>query len=355
MRTLGSLPIEGREVPRPRGGVRTGQPTPAMATAPEALAAFHDYEPEPEDFESAVVEGLSKPQKTLPCKFFYDAEGSALFDRICELDEYYPTRTEIALLEQRAAEIARLAGPRCHLIEFGSGSSIKVRILLDALKEPVAYTAVDISRDHLLGATESLAAAHPELEVRAVCADYTKPIPLPRPERYPDAKPLGFFPGSSLGNFAPAQATAFLERTAGMLREGGGDFVIGVDLQKDPAILIPAYDDREGVTAAFNKNILARANRELGADFDLGAFVHRAIYNPERGRMEMYLVSTRGQSATVGGRVFSFGKGEAIHTENSHKYTVAGFQAMAREAGFVPEAVWCDAGNLFSIHYLRTV
>jgi L-histidine Nalpha-methyltransferase len=326
-----------------------------MATAPEALAAFHDYEPETEDFEAAVVDGLSKPQKTLPCKFFYDAEGSALFDRICELAEYYPTRTEIALLEDRSGEIARLAGPRCHLIEFGSGSSVKVRILLDALKDPVAYTAIDISRDHLLAATESLAAAHPEIEVRAVCADYTKPIPLPRPERHPDARPIGFFPGSSLGNFTPPQATAFLKRTAGMLREGRGDLVIGIDLQKDPAILIPAYDDSEGVTAAFNKNILVRANRELGTDFDLDGFSHRAVYNNDRGRVEMHLVSDRDQAVTVGSRSFDFAAGEHIHTENSHKYTVAGFQAMAREAGFVPSAVWCDAANLFSIHYLRTV
>jgi dimethylhistidine N-methyltransferase len=326
-----------------------------MATAPEAITAFHDYEPEPEDFEAAVIAGLSKPQKTLPCKFFYDEAGSALFDRICELEEYYPTRTELALLEARAPDIAALAGPRCHLIEFGSGSSIKVRILLDAMESPEAYTAVDISREHLLKSTEALAAAHPEIEVHAVCADYSKPLELPRPERHPDARPVAFFPGSSLGNFGAEQATRFLRRTADMLREGSGDLVIGLDLQKDVSILIPAYDDAEGVTAAFNKNILARANRELGANFDPDGFTHRAIYNDEFSRIEMHLVSDRDQQVTIGGRHFRIAAGETLHTENSHKYTVEGFRRMAGKAGFIPAAAWCDAENLFSIHYLKTV
>jgi dimethylhistidine N-methyltransferase len=325
-----------------------------MASAPAALAAFHDYEPEPEDFESAVLAGLSRPQKSLPCKFFYDEAGSALFDRICELAEYYPTRTETALLTARAADIASMAGPDCHLVEFGSGSSVKVNILLDAFEAPQAYTAIDISREHLLKSTGALATARAALEVHAVCADYTRPFDLPRPEGHPGARPVAFFPGSTIGNFAAGQALRFLKQTADMLRPQGGDMLVGADLQKDLSILIPAYDDSQGVTAAFNRNILVRANRELGADFDVGAFRHAAVYNAEFERIEMHLISERDQTATIAGRRFAFAAGEVLHTENSHKYTIEGFRRMAREAGFIPAASWRDPENLFSIHYLRT-
>jgi dimethylhistidine N-methyltransferase len=325
-----------------------------MASAPAALAAFHDYEPETEDFEASVLAGLAKPQKTLHCKFFYDEAGSILFDRICELAEYYPTRTETALLQARVADIAQMAGPGVHLVEFGSGSSTKVRILLDALDSPSAYTAIDISREHLLKSTEALANAHPSLEVRAVCADYTRPFDLLRPDGHPNARPVGFFPGSTIGNFTTEQAGAFLRRVADMLRPAGGDLLIGVDLQKDLSILIPAYDDAEGVTAAFNKNILERANSELGANFDVDAFTHSAIYDTEFDRIEMHLVSDRDQQVTIRGNSFTFAAGETIHTENSHKYTVEGFRRLARESGFIPTAVWRDPDNLFSIHYLKT-
>lgn len=311
------------------------------------ITAFHDLEPELEDFEAAVLAGLGGDAKTLPCKFFYDQEGSRLFDRICTLDEYYPTRTEIALLDRRADEIAALMGEGCHLIEFGSGSSVKIRILLAA---PAAYTAVDISRDHLLAAAGQLAGDFPSIEVIAVCADYTRPFDAPRPRARPDAKRVGFFPGSTIGNFTRAEAVAFLATARGIL--DGGDMLIGVDLKKDAALLDAAYDDAQGVTAAFNLNLLARINRELGGDFDLAAFAHRAFYNETEGRIEMHLVSARRQHATVAGRTFDFDAGETIHTENSYKYSIAEFQALARCAGFEPLHAWTDADDLFSIHYL---
>lgn len=317
------------------------------------LDAFHDFAPEPEDFLSALVAGLTAPRKSLPCKFFYDKRGSALFDRICELPEYYVTRTENALLERISGEIAGLAGPGVHLIEFGSGSSRKVRTLLDSLERPAAYTAIDISREHLLESTRELARDYPAVAVSAVCADYTRPLALPGLEARPGVRPVAFFPGSSIGNFSHDEARDFLANVAAMLRPTGGDLLVGVDLKKDVAVLEAAYNDRAGVTAAFDLNLLARANAELGADFDLAAFRHQAIYNEEEGRIEMYLFSTRDQQVRVQGHVFRFAAGEAVHTENSHKYAVDEFQALARAAGFAPAACWTDPGRLFSIHYLR--
>ena len=317
-----------------------------------ALSAFHDFAPESDDFATAVIEGLSLPQKALPCKFFYDKRGSALFDRICELPEYYPTRTEIALLRTQAPWIAARIGPRCHLVEFGSGSAIKVPILLDALEDAVAYTAVDISKEHLLQSTAALARKRRGLEVTAVCADYTKPFDLPRPKSTPNARPMVFFPGSSIGNFDPAEATAFLRTTADLLRPHRGAMLVGADLQKDPAILHAAYNDAEGVTAAFNLNLLVRINRELGGNFDLTAFRHLAYYDATFARVEIHLVSLRDQTVRVADHLFRFHAGETIHTENSHKYTIEGFQEMAREAGFVPLEAWADERRLFSLHYL---
>jgi len=319
----------------------------------DLLAAFHDLSPEPEDFLSSLVEGLSAPRKSLPCKFFYDKRGSALFDQICELPEYYVTRTENALLRDVSAEIAELAGPGVHLIEFGSGSSRKIRTLLDSLARPAAYTAIDISRQHLLESTQAVAADYPSVAVSAVCADYTRPLGLPGLEAALENRPLVFFPGSSIGNFSRPDARDFLANIATMLRPTGGDLLIGIDLKKDVAILEAAYNDAAGVTAAFNLNLLARANSELGADFELAAFRHQAIYNTEEGRIEMYLFSTRAQQVTVGEHVFQFADGEAIHTENSYKYTVEEVRALAISAGFQRSASWVDPDRLFGIHYLR--
>jgi dimethylhistidine N-methyltransferase len=317
-----------------------------------ALAAFHDYEPEGEDFATAAVGGLSKPQKAIPSKFFYDKRGSVLFDRICELPEYYVTRTEIGLLRAHAGAMAALIGPRCHLVEFGSGSSIKVPILLDALERPAAYTAIDISRQHLLQATAALARTRQGLEVTAVCADYTMPFELPRPKSAGGARPVVFFPGSTIGNFDRQEAVSFLRHTAALLRPHAGAMLVGVDLRKDPTILHAAYNDSQGITAAFNLNLLVRANRELDANFNLAGFRHLAFYDPAHGRIEMHLASVGSQSVRVAGQHFSFRTGETIHTENSCKYSVDGFRALAQQAGFEPVKVWIDDQRLFSMHFL---
>ena len=312
---------------------------------------FRDEGPEIGDFKTEVIENLSREQKTLPCKFFYDKQGSTLFDRICELDEYYPTRTEVALLDRHGEEFAELSGPSCHLIEFGSGSSVKVRLLLDRLDEPAAYTAIDISRDHLIDAASALAEEFPALDVEAVCADYTQPLRLER-ENGNAGRRLGFFPGSTIGNFAPDEAHAFLERSAKTIGPGGS-MLIGVDLKKDEDTLVAAYNDREGVTAAFNENLLARINRELEGDFDLSAFSHDAVYNRQHGRIEMHLVSERDQTARVGDRSFDFRAGETIHTENSYKYSIEQFQGLCREARYEPVQAWTDPDGMFSLHFLN--
>ena len=312
---------------------------------------FRDEGPEIGDFKTEVIENLSREQKTLPCKFFYDKQGSTLFDRICELDEYYPTRTEVALLDRHGEEFAELSGPSCHLIEFGSGSSVKSRLLLDRLDEPAAYTAIDISRDHLIDAASALAEEFPALDVEAVCADYTQPLRLER-ENGNAGRRLGFFPGSTIGNFAPDEAHAFLERSAETIGPGGS-MLIGVDLKKDEDTLVAAYNDREGVTAAFNENLLARINRELEGDFDLSAFSHDAVYNRQHGRIEMHLVSERDQTARVGDRSFDFRAGETIHTENSYKYSIEQFQGLCREARYEPVQAWTDPDGMFSLHFLN--
>lgn len=317
--------------------------------------AFYDLRPENENFADAMRAGLSRYPKSLPCKFFYDQRGSKLFDQICALDEYYVTRTETALLISNAAEIASHLGRDCHLIEFGSGSSIKVGILLTALRGQVSYTAIDISKDHLRASTDALAQKNPDLLVTAVCADYTKPIDLPSEIVKQDGAPVVFFPGSSIGNFTAGPALEFLAQTADLLRPRNGGLLIGADLKKDEDILRAAYNDSRGITAAFNLNLLVRANAELGANFDISAFHHDAIYNASLGRIEMYLVSDRQQSVKIGSSSYSFAEGEAIHTENSHKYGVEQFQAMASAVGFEPVKVWIDEENLFSVHFLRVI
>ncbi len=311
-----------------------------------ALAAV---EGEDTAFLADVIDGLSRPRKSLPCKYFYDREGSALFDAICGLDAYYPTRTETALLRGCAAAIAALAGPGAALIELGSGSSVKVRILLDALDSPALYVPVDISRDHLMDAAGRLAADYPSLTVVPVAADYMRGFPLPRgvaPERA-----VAFFPGSTIGNLRPAEAQRFL-LGLGRRLGAGSRLLIGVDLRKDPAVLEAAYDDPEGVTAAFNRNLLARINRELGGTFELSRFAHRARYDAARGRIEMHLESLEDQAVRIAGRRFRFAAGETIHTENSYKYSVPGFRRLAARAGWRDGRSWTDAEALFSLHWL---
>lgn len=295
-------------------------------------------------FAQDLVAGL-RARRVAP-KWFYDAEGSRLFERICETPEYYPTRTELALLDRHAPAFAALIGPGAEIVEFGAGASRKVRVLLDALPAPRRFVPVDISGEHLGAAAAALRADYPGLQVQPVVGDFTQRLDLPAPA----GRRVGFYPGSSIGNFDPAEAEALLRRFAGWL--DGGALLIGVDLVKEPAELHAAYNDAAGVTAAFNLNLFARANRELGADFDLSGWAHSAFYNPPLQRIEMHLVSRREQSVAVAGARFDFAEGESVHTENSYKYTVEGFQALARRAGFEPDAVWVDAQRRFALHWL---
>jgi len=312
---------------------------------------FYDYHPVVADFKAEVLSGLSLPCKQLSPKYFYDRHGSELFDAITELPEYYPTRTEIGILKKQGGVIADMLGQDCLLLELGSGSSKKIRVLLDALK-PAVYMPVDISRDHLLGSAEALAADYPALAVHAVCADYTTDFDLPY---CPDHLPrVVFFPGSSIGNFEPPRAFDLLRRVARHLQKGGR-MLIGVDLKKDAELLRAAYNDSQQLTAAFNLNMLHRINRELDADFDVQAFTHHAFYNEQEGRVEMHLVSEAVQAVTVAGRLFEFAGGETIHTENSYKYSVQEFLALAEKAGFVSQKVWTDDDKLFSVHCIRCV
>ena len=302
-------------------------------------------------FRLDVLEGLAKQPKQLPPKYFYDAVGSALFDAICGLEEYYPTRTETALLERHREEIARRVGSDCALIEFGSGMSHKSRVVIAAV-EPAVYVPIDIARETLRAAADNLAWRFPRLAVVAICADYSRPVAIPSLDAFAPRRRVIFFPGSTIGNFDPDEAIAFLRNAATIAGPGGG-LLIGVDLKKDKTILDAAYDDPQGVTAAFNLNLLARINHELGADFDVRAFRHRAEYVAPRGRIEMHLESLRYQSVFVGGARFVFERGETIHTENSYKYSVEEFQALAARGGFAPLACWVDDRRLFSIHYLQ--
>lgn len=303
-----------------------------------------------ETFADTLIAGLSRSPKEIPCKFFYDDEGSRLFDQICDLPEYYQTRTETSLLTQHGAEIAALMGRDVEIVEFGAGSLRKIRILLDALEAPHAYTPLDISGDYLEEVVRTLAADYPALPLRPLVGDFTLPLQIPALPG--DPRRAGFFPGSTIGNFKPDAAMALLRRMRGAL--AGSGLLIGVDLVKDPARLHAAYNDAAGITAAFNKNLLVRANRELGADFDLDGFAHYAPYNPAAHRIEMYLVSLRRQRVQIGGQAFDFAAGEAIHTEDSHKYTLESFREMAVRAGWRPRAVWTDPERLFSLHWLES-
>ena len=300
-------------------------------------------------FARDLAQALALPAKSISPKYFYDAAGSQWFDKICELPEYYPTRTELALLRRTAPEIAELAGPHAELVEFGAGSLTKVRLLLQALQTPQRYLPVDISGEHLQASAEWLRQDFPGLDITPIIADYTQALQLP-PVAKPQGRRIGFFPGSTIGNFSPQEAQDFLARSAALLR--GGALLLGADLVKHPDTLHAAYNDTQGVTAEFNLNLLARANRELGTDFVLQQFTHSAFYNAPLRRIEMHLVSRCRQDVRLGEASFRFEEGETLHTENSYKFTVEGIRALARQAGFTPGPVWTDPHQLFSLHWL---
>jgi dimethylhistidine N-methyltransferase len=304
----------------------------------------------PRQFRADVLRGLCAPKKELACKYLYDEVGSALFEQITELEEYYPTRTELTIMERHAAEMAGLLGPRCLLIEYGSGSSLKTRHLLDQLRDPAGYVPIDVSGEHLRRSAQVLSKEYPDVEVLPLCADFTLPLGLAAC-RKAAARRVVYFPGSTLGNFTPEAAHALLRQTAALCGHDGG-LLLGIDLQKDPRVIEAAYNDRRGVTAAFNRNILLRINRELGADFDVEQFAHRAFYNAARGRIEMHLVSRRDQVVRLAAVPFFFAKGESIHTENSYKYSLPALTDLARTGGFAAERVWVDEHQYFGVAYL---
>lgn len=310
---------------------------------------FEDRRPPPDDFRAAVVAGLKRRPPAIPPKFFYDERGSLLFDAITQLPEYYPTRTEVALLREYGEQIADLLGHGTLLVELGSGSDLKIRVLLNAVR-PRAYMPLDISREHLLRSATGIAADHPAMEVHAVCADYTQTLALP--EAVSTLPRVAFYPGSSIGNFDPDAALHLLQRVGAMVG-AGGRLLVGVDLKKNRDVLESAYNDAQGVTAAFNLNLLERFRRELGAYVEHDGFVHRAFYDDALGRVEMHLVAQRDQTIRLGEHRFVFAKGESIHTESSYKFAAAEFCELAALAGFHSERVICDAGGLFSIHCLR--
>ncbi len=305
--------------------------------------------PQSHEFATEVLQGLDSDNKTLPCRFLYDSKGSELFEEITDLDEYYPTRTEITLLQTHAREIAEIAGENTTLIEFGSGSSRKTKYLIKSLEDISSYIPIDISSSALKEAEQDLQSHFPELEISPLHADFLKPMEIQDNED--SSYRLGFFPGSTIGNFEKDDAITFL-RTAREILGNESGLIIGVDLQKDLDILIPAYNDAKGVTAEFNLNILRRINNELDGNIDLETFRHKAIYNKQAQRIEMHLESQKDQNTSILGKNISFSKGETIHTENSHKYTIESFRNLAQKAGWKPLKHWTDQAKLFSIHYL---
>ncbi len=310
---------------------------------------FYDHHPAPADLQREVIVGLSRKARSIPPKYFYDEEGCRLFKAICATPEYYPTRTEIRILRENLAEIADCMGPGCLLIEPGSGDCRKVRELLPTVR-PQAYVPMDISGASLRAAAHELWGDFPWLEIHAVCTDFTTDLALPYCSG--DSPGVAFFPGSSIGNFDPGHAVAFLHTIAAMVGPGGG-LLIGVDLKKDAAVLNAAYNDVQGLTDAFNRNLLTRLNRDLGANFDPNGFRHHAYYNEAEQRVEMHLISEARQQVRMGDWRFDFRDGDGIHTENSYKYTVAEFQELAGKAGFSAVRAWTDPERLFSVHYLK--
>jgi len=314
-----------------------------MQHTADAKAALQD------DFATEVLNGLSRRPRAIPCRFLYDARGSELFEQITELEEYYPTRTEIGLLERHAGDIAEMAGQDVAIVEFGSGSSRKTEILIAALAQLSAYVAIDISAAALSEAATRLRGRFPDLDIITVTGDFNERIDMP--SRLARTPKLGFFPGSTIGNLGKDEAVGFL-KTARELLGKDGALLIGVDLKKDESILVPAYDDSEGVTAAFNMNLLTRINRELDGSFNLAKFAHEAIYNAEAGRMEIYITSQEDQEVSVLGQAFAFTRGERIHTENSHKYALEDITALAEAAGWSHTRAWVDDDDLFSLNML---
>ena len=321
-----------------------------VANALPPAVRLLDLHPPRSDFRADVLKGLRRAEKSISPMYFYDAAGSALFDAITGLPEYYPTRTELAIMDARLGEMAELAGPGVSVIEFGAGSGLKTRQLLAGLEDPIAYVPVDISRELLLESAESIAEEFPGLEVLPVCADFTRPFQLPEPDRMP-LRNLVYFPGSTIGNFPRDEARDLL-RVMHTEAAAGGALLIGVDLRKDRRTLERAYNDAAGVTAEFNLNLLERMNRELGADFDPSRFEHQATWNDAAGRIEMRLVSRADQQVTVAGQPIDFEAGEAILTEYSHKYELDEFAGLAADAGFAVAQVWTDPDRLFSVQFL---
>jgi dimethylhistidine N-methyltransferase len=312
---------------------------PRVPVAVEENSLVHD-----------VIAGLSSAPKWMAAKHFYDTEGSRLFERIMQLPEYYPTRSEMQTLREHAQAIAALIPEGAALVEFGAGSNAKIRLLLEAAPQIAAYVPVDISAEYLEEEAEALRRDFPQLKILPVAADFTKPFELPLKVR---AMPrVGFFPGSTIGNFEPLAAVSFL-RNAARILGAGASFIVGVDLVKNERVLHAAYNDAAGVTAAFNLNLLARINREADADFDLTSFEHRAFFNSARERIEMHLVSRKPQTVTIGAHSFAFEAGETIHTENSYKYTREGFRDLARQAGWIEHALWTDPDGNFSVRALK--
>lgn len=310
-----------------------------------------DLLPTAEHARAEILAGLKSTPKRLSPKFFYDELGSALFDEICQQPEYYPTRTELAIMQAHATDMAAALGPGVMVVELGSGSSVKIRLLLDALDSPSAYVPVDISREHLAQAAHRINEAYPSLEVLPVSADFTQPFRLPK-ARQRARRVVVYFPGSTIGNFEPMAALRLLEMIRMRVGEGGG-LLVGVDLKKDVSLLNAAYNDAAGVTARFNRNILAHVNQIAGARFEADSFEHRAFYNPALGRIEMHLVSRGAQRIQVAKEWIEFAAGESIHTENSYKYSLAEFAALANRAGFEVDRLWTDARQMFSVQLLR--
>ncbi|MEO0587995.1 MAG: L-histidine N(alpha)-methyltransferase [Planctomycetota bacterium] len=306
-----------------------------------------DLHPPADDLVAEAIAGLSETPPTLPCKLFYDRAGSELFNRITELDAYYPTRTELSIMADHAADMAEAIGPKAMIVELGSGSSTKVHHLLDALDHPVAYAPIDISRQHLLDSAARLAADYPAIDVLPVCADYGQPLELPSPSRTP-RKRVAYFPGSTIGNFRADEAAAFLDRIATLVGPGGG-LLIGTDLRKDPAVLTRAYNDELGVTAAFNRNALTHLARLADTEIDVAAFRHDAIWNDAKSRIEMHLIAERPVTLDLGEQRFVLTQGASIRTELSHKYTPKSFDLIAR--AFDPVATWTDDRDWFAVRY----
>jgi dimethylhistidine N-methyltransferase len=313
-----------------------------------ALTAAHLPDEQTTAFARDAIDDLSQRPKRLSPKYFYDATGSELFEAITQLPEYYPTRTELSILRDRGNDISDIIPEGAALVEFGAGATTKVRLLLENCAIS-AYVPVDISGDFLKGQADALRQDFPGLDVHPVAADFTAPFVLP--EAIASLPKVGFFPGSTLGNFEPHEARAFLCSARRILGEGA-QMIIGVDLEKDERVLYDAYNDAAGVTARFNLNVLVRINSELGGNFDTSGFIHRAIYNRDRHRIEMHLISKKAQSVRLLGRNFSFRAGESIHTESSYKYSLERFNALARGSGWTPRESWIDKAGMFSVHAL---